>query len=149
MENSIEDVAKVLRSRGLRVTPQRVAILRLLKRGQHYTLEQIFNAVKGSEPGISISTVYYTLNTFIKVGLVRSFEVSGKTWYEAWSEPHINVYCRDTGEIMDLQADLTPIISSIRAKGLNVEDLVVLAISNCGRRMGEDKGSPGHHPHST
>ncbi|MEM3862202.1 MAG: transcriptional repressor, partial [Thermoplasmatales archaeon] len=66
-----------LRERKLKVTPQRVLILKILNRGGHYTGEQVYNLIKKEIPGISISTVYNTLDTLHSKGLLNSFEVNG------------------------------------------------------------------------
>ena len=124
-------ITELLRSKGLRVTPQRVAILRLLMRGGHLTLDQVLNELRKEEPNISISTVYNTLNTLTKLGILRSFEADGKTWYEARREPHVNVICEDTGQIIDVNADLSAIEREVSKLGILVKDLSVIIHANC------------------
>ena len=62
------ELANLLRQHGLKVTPQRIAILKLLYSGGHFNGEQIYNELKKSEPSISLSTVYNALNTLEKAG---------------------------------------------------------------------------------
>ena len=124
-------ITELLRSKGLRATPQRVAILRLLMRGGHLTLDQVLNELRKVEPNISISTVYNTLNTLTKLGIIRSFEADGKTWYEAHREPHVNVICEDTGQIIDVNIDLSAIEREVSKLGILVKDLNVIIRANC------------------
>ncbi len=104
---SINEIIELLRSKGLKATPQRVAILQLLMNGGHFTMDQVLNELRKIEPNISISTVYNTLNTLVRLGILRSFEADGKTWYEMRKDPHINVICEDTGQIMDVDIDVS------------------------------------------
>ena len=129
----MDDAVKMLKSKGLKATPQRIAILNVFSKGRHLTLEQVFNEVRKAEPSISISTVYNTLNLFTKVGILRSFEANGKTWYELAKEPHINIICSDTGEIIDIDADLAGIVEELRSRGIEVSDINVIVHGNCGK----------------
>ena len=129
--NSTDKIIELLRSKGLKVTPQRMAILRLLMNGGHFTIDQVLNELRKAEPNISISTVYNTLNTLTKLGILRSFEIDGKTWYEIRREPHINVICEDTGQIMDVDIDLSAIEKEISRLGILVKDLDVIIRADC------------------
>ena len=124
-------ITELLRSKGLRVTPQRVAILRLLMKGGHLTLDQVLNELRKEEPNISISTVYNTLSTLTKLGILRSFEADGKTWYEVRREPHVNVICEDTGQIIDVNIDLSAIEREVGKLGILVKDLSVIVRGDC------------------
>ncbi|MGC8570818.1 Fur family transcriptional regulator [Caldivirga sp.] len=128
-----EDTVDLLRSKGLKITPQRVAILRLLSRGGHYTIERVHDELKSIEPGISISTVYNNLSALTRLGILRSFEVNGKTWYEIAKHPHLNVVCEDTGQIIDVDVDLTWIINELVNRGIEVKDLNVIVNGNCSK----------------
>jgi Fe2+ or Zn2+ uptake regulation protein len=130
---STEDyVISLLRSNKLKVTPQRIAILKVLINGGHFSIDQLLSEVRRLEPSISMSTVYVTLNTLAKAGIVRTFEVMGKTWYEISKKPHINVLCEDTGDIVDINdIDLTWIENKLRDKGIDVKDLVIIVRGNC------------------
>ncbi|ADY00858.1 ferric uptake regulator, Fur family [Vulcanisaeta moutnovskia 768-28] len=129
--NETDEIVRLLRSRGLKVTPQRIAILRLLKNGGHFNIEQVLNELRKIEPNISISTVYNALNTFVELGILRSFEVDGKTWYEIRKKPHINVVCEDTGQIIDVNVDVSTIERKIRSMGIMIRDLTIVVRGNC------------------
>ena len=57
MERNNDEIVNLLRSKKLKVTPQRIIITRLLLSGGHYTIDQVLNEVKKVDPSISISTV--------------------------------------------------------------------------------------------
>ncbi|ADN51618.1 Fur family transcriptional regulator [Vulcanisaeta distributa] len=128
---NINEIIELLRSKGLKVTPQRVAILQLLMNGGHFTMDQVLNELRKIEPNISISTVYNTLNTLVRLGILRSFEADGKTWYEMRKDPHINVICEDTGQIMDVDIDVSAIEREVSKLGIEIKDLNVIIRGNC------------------
>ena len=128
-----EEIVKLLREKDLRVTPQRLAIMKVLMRGGHYTGEQIFNEVKKMEPSISLSTVYNNLEALESVGLVKSFESLGVTWYEARLEPHVNVICIDKKDIVDVDVDAKWLQNLLEKKGYKVISLNLVAVAECGR----------------
>ncbi|MDT7875829.1 MAG: Fur family transcriptional regulator [Sulfolobus sp.] len=131
------ELANLLRQHGLKVTPQRIAILKLLYSGGHFNGEQIYNELKKSEPSISLSTVYNALNTLEKAGLLNSFEVNGITWYEIRRNLHVNVFCEDTNQIIDVNINLNDLYKELEQKGINVKSLNVVAIAECSKVLKE------------
>ncbi|QGR20177.1 Fur family transcriptional regulator [Stygiolobus azoricus] len=131
------DLADLLRQKGLKVTPQRLSILKLLYSGGHFNGEQIYNELKKSEPSISLSTVYNALNTLEKAGLLNSFEVNGITWYEIKRDLHVNVYCEDSNQIIDVNVDLEGLYKELSEKGINVKSLNVVVIAECSKLLKE------------
>jgi len=66
------ELTALLRARGLRVTSPRLVIHRQLRaRGRHVTAEEAHEAVARDLPGISLPTVYATLELFEELGIVR------------------------------------------------------------------------------
>ncbi|QKR00423.1 transcriptional repressor [Metallosphaera tengchongensis] len=129
------DIAEMLRNRGLKVTPQRIAVIRVMERGGHFSGEQIFNELRKTEPSISLSTVYNALETLEKAGIIRSFEAGGKTWYEMRMEPHVNVFCEDIGDIIDVDLDLENLQKSLVEKGIEPKNLSVIVYAECSKMM--------------
>ncbi|MCY0849494.1 Fur family transcriptional regulator [Sulfuracidifex metallicus] len=128
-----EAIANELRKRGLKVTPQRLAIMRIVQKQGHYNGEQIYEELKKTEPSISLSTVYNTLEALREAGLVNSFEINGMKWYEARVEPHANVYCVDKNEIIDMEVDASSIINGMRNKGAEVKNLNIVVYAECSK----------------
>lgn len=131
------DLADLLRQKGLKVTPQRLSILKLLYNGGHFNGEQIYNELKKSEPSISLSTVYNALNALEKAGLLNSFEVNGITWYEIKRDLHVNVYCEDSNQIIDVNVDLEGLYKELSEKGINVKSLNVVVTAECSKLLKE------------
>ncbi|MBT0159253.1 transcriptional repressor [Candidatus Bathyarchaeota archaeon A05DMB-2] len=95
-----------LRSKGYKVTPQRIAICQLiLSSKDHPSAEQIYQEVKKTYPAISLATVYITLDLLKKLGLVQELGFSDQSSrYDPNNSPHINVICPRCGKIYDYEA---------------------------------------------
>lgn len=85
-----------LRARGFRLTPQRLAILRVLNQvGTHRTPQEVYNLALKEIPGITEATVYRTLNFLAVQGLVLEAHVgNGQLVYECADQIHHHLVCR-------------------------------------------------------
>jgi Fe2+ or Zn2+ uptake regulation protein len=101
-----DDLIHELRGRGLRVTSQRIVIHRTLcSQTQHMTAEQVLEKVSGVLPGISLPTVYSTLELLEDLGLVRRFGTgNGAVLFDSRVEPHAHTVCRRCGATADLDS---------------------------------------------
>ncbi|MEM8639547.1 MAG: Fur family transcriptional regulator [Cyanobacteria bacterium P01_G01_bin.54] len=105
-----------LKTRGLRITPQRYAVYaNLLTRQDHPTVEQILAAVNAELPIASKASVYTALTVLRQVGLVREVLLEeGLTRYDANVEPHHHFVCQTCGAIVDISWQaLAPIDLSV------------------------------------
>jgi len=100
-----------LRRAGLRVTGPRLAILAILAHDRrHPTPEQIFATLRQDYPSLARSTVYETLDAFLRVGLCsRVPGGSGRLRVEGLVQDHNHAVCRQCGEVFDVQRDLFPL----------------------------------------
>ncbi|HEY7933250.1 MAG TPA: Fur family transcriptional regulator [Solirubrobacteraceae bacterium] len=94
-----------LRERGQRVTSQRLVIHRALcAREQHLTAEQVLGEVSKRLPGISLPTVYATLELFERLGLIRRVAGGGGALlFDSRVTPHAHAVCRQCGAIADVE----------------------------------------------
>jgi Fur family transcriptional regulator, peroxide stress response regulator len=92
-----------LREKGYRLTPQRLAIIRILSQDtSHPGAMDVLQKVRKKAPQISMSTVYYTLDMLKKEGLIRELEFYDKdNRYDVNVKDHINLICRKCGKIED------------------------------------------------
>ncbi len=92
------DLAVRLRSRGMRMTPQRDHVLAAVLELGHATPEQIGEAV----PGIDITTVYRTLELLESIGLVRHTHLGhGAPTFRPADDDHVHVVCHACGRVVD------------------------------------------------
>ena len=124
MTESMPCTAKLLRERGYRATPQRIAICEALRNaGSHPTVAEIHEYVKKKDPTVSLATVYNTLELFIQIGLAREICFRDQpTRYDPSVDSHINLLCISCGSIEDIEFDefdrIRPEIEE--SKGFNI-----------------------------
>src|SRR3954469_4364514 len=101
-------LSTLLRARGQRVTPQRLVIHRVLRgRAQHVTADEVLDAVTGLLPGVSLPTIYATLDLFEEVGVVRRVASAGGAGvYDTRVHAHHHLACRRCGAVWDLDAEV-------------------------------------------
>ena len=98
-----KDIANKLSEKGLRVTPQRIAILdAITKLNSHPTAEKIIEFIKKNHPNISTGTVYKVLDSFVENNLLNKVKTeSGIMRYDPSQSNHHHLYCKETDRIED------------------------------------------------
>jgi Fur family ferric uptake transcriptional regulator len=100
---------KRFRGDGYRVTVSREAILESLAgTSKHLSAEDIFLAVRKSQPGVGLTTVYRTLDLLVRMGIVLKYDFGdGRARYELSSSAdgakkhHHHMVCTDCERIID------------------------------------------------
>jgi Fur family peroxide stress response transcriptional regulator len=94
-----------LKSRGIRLTPQRQVILQYLKEtDEHPTAEQVYQKIGEQFPGISLATVYNTLNMLKELGVIRELsygDVSSR--YDGNDSEHAHLVCQQCDQVIDIE----------------------------------------------
>lgn len=119
-----------LQELGLKVTPQRVAILKaILILKNHPTADEITKFVKKNHPNISVGTVYKVLDTFVDHKLIVRVKTARDLMrYDPVMSNHHHLYCEETDRIEDYQDDkLNTLISNYfkknKIKNFNIQDI--------------------------
>lgn len=109
-----------LKTRGLRVTPQRAIILEAIEGlAGHVTAEDIFAVVQQTSSYISLATVYRTLDLLKELGLITESNMgTGTTHYALISHgPHHHAVCRKCNRSIELPHNaFTPIVERLRSE---------------------------------
>ena len=102
------EYATQLRSRGFRMTPQRMAILHVLHHaGSHLSPGEIYRRARRELPGITEPTVYRTLEFLVENGLVRPSHLgNGHFTYQIAGEDHHHIVCRICGNEIEVEHSL-------------------------------------------
>lgn len=107
--DSCPNCRPVFKGVGLRHTRQRELIYAALAATtSHPTAEELFVRVRADEPGLSLATVYNTLDAFCTAGLVRKLPAGGGKGacrFDADQSDHIHLALPD-GRVVDLPDDL-------------------------------------------
>ena len=101
------DYLEILNSRGIRITPQRLAVYKILKEKCHATAEEIFQEVVKEHPMISLATVYSILELFKNKGIASELKIDfEKSTFDIRTDGHHHFMCKKCGRIYDV--DISP-----------------------------------------
>ncbi|MEV4759019.1 Fur family transcriptional regulator [Micromonospora sp. NPDC049559] len=123
------DGEELLRSRGLRVTRPRLAVLEVLAGGGHLDVDEIVRRVRGRIDSVSTQAVYDVLGALSRAGLSRRIEpAGGPARYEARAgDNHHHVVCRGCGEIADIDCTVggAPCLDPGSGHGFDIDEAEV------------------------
>ena len=106
-ETRVQKIVEKLKEEGGRVTPQRLAIMKVLASSvDHPSAEQIYDKVREDFPTTSLATVYKTIATMKSMGDVLELEFSrGGNRYDGRNPfPHPHVICTECEKVIDPHA---------------------------------------------
>ena len=114
----LDGVLARLKNAGHRITPQRLAIVKILiDSGEHPSVEQIYRRVRKDFPTTSLATVYNTLERLKEMEEVLELPFSGGSRYDGRDpRPHPHLRCTVCGAIEDLDIDLGPAVEEVAAE---------------------------------
>ena len=97
-------IIKKMRERGLKITPQRIAIIDVLADETllHPSANLIHREARKKGRRLSLSTVYATLNELCRFGIIKMLEFDKReNRYEGNIAPHVNLICKSCNRIFD------------------------------------------------
>ena len=98
-----------LKKAGLKLTPQRIAIVREIADDlSHPTAQSLFDRLRPAFPTMSFATVYNTLDTLARCGLTGALHLGGAVRFDPNTEPHHHAVCDACGVVVDLPAEGSP-----------------------------------------
>ena len=113
---------KILNSKGIRVTHQRMAVYDTLQKMGHAAAEDIFKKVKDNYPMISFSTVYSILQLFKKEKLISEMKINfGKSTFDIRVDNHHHFMCKRCGKIYDIDIEPCDTLKKGRINGHKIE----------------------------
>ena len=119
-----------LKEKGLKVTPQRVAIYEaIVNLKNHPTAENVIEYVKTNHPNISVGTVYKVLDSLVENELLKKVKTEKDIMrYDAVLSNHHHLYCIETERIEDYEDEnLNEMISNYfknkKIKNFKVQDI--------------------------
>lgn len=112
-------VTSLLRDKGFKVTPQRLAIYNALAATKaHPSAEMIYNELQPVYPTMSLATVYKTIEILKELELVQVLNVGEDSFrYDADTSNHPHIRCMSCGRVDDLHGvDSSDFIGKISAQ---------------------------------
>jgi len=132
----IEKVVQRFRETGLKITPQRLSIFRLLHQNHsHPSAENVYHETLKIHPSISFTTVYKTLQTLRDMGEIQELSIDPeRAHYDPDISEHVHTFCRSCKRIDDLEnsADM-PLLMKLPdgSQGFEVHNIQVHAVGLC------------------
>ncbi len=127
------DKPGLLKEKGLKVTPQRVAVLEALDGcpGEHPTAEAIIEIIREKNPNIATGTIYKILEVFVEHDLIKRVNTNKDVMrYDIFTSQHHHLYSVDSDRIEDycdeqLNRILNEYFKKRRIPGFRIEDIQV------------------------
>lgn len=132
-----------IRSAGMRVTPQREAVLDAVAQLGHATSDQVLVQVQGRGIEITLSTVYRALEGLEEVGLIRHSHVgTGPPSYHLAREyDHIHLSCTGCGRVISVPESVADgLVATVQDRTGFRADLAHAAVYGRCRACQEDQG---------
>ncbi|KAA0232511.1 MAG: Transcriptional regulator PerR [Acidimicrobiales bacterium] len=117
------ELTELFRSRGLKVTPQRQCIFRVLYGNEaHPTAEVVYETAVAEMPTLSLKTVYQTLNDLADMGELHQLELgTGSARFDANLDAHHHLVCDRCGQVSDVYGDFPEIrTGAAREQGFRI-----------------------------
>ncbi len=137
------EIRDQLTKKGLRVTPQRIAIYEaILKLNNHPTADDIAAFIKPDHPNIATGTVYKVLESLVENGLIIKVKTERDVMrYDAILENHHHLYCAESDRIADYYNDeINKLLSEyFRKNGIPDFEIGDIKLQIIGKFLNEPK----------
>ncbi len=131
--------AALLRSHGLQVTAQRLAVLRAVSERPHSTADDIDKAVRSELGTISRQAVYDALAALTDKALLRRIEPAGSParYEDRVGDNHHHLICRICNRMVDVDCAVgeTPCLTAADDAGYEIDEAEVVYWGRCPECM--------------
>src|SRR3954471_4973139 len=125
----------LLRQRGLRATPQRLAVLRAVSDAPHVTADGVAATVRGQIGSISVQSVYDALATLTAKGLLRRIQParSPARYEDRVEDNHHHLICRVCERVVDVDCagGGPPCLTAVDDGGYEIDEAEVVYWGRC------------------
>jgi len=130
------DPSDLLRRSGLRVTPQRLAVLRAVSEQPHASADAVLQAVKDEIGSISVQGVYDALAALTEKGLLRRIQPAGSParYEDRVHDGHHHLVCRVCDRMIDVEG-----VAVDAPSGYEIEQAEVIYWGRCPECCERDK----------
>ncbi|MCD8186303.1 MAG: transcriptional repressor [Rikenellaceae bacterium] len=102
--DQVKVIQQKLSERGLKATPQRIAVYQALLDLGHVCAEEVVAQVHRNFPTISLATIYNTLDALLEQGIITQVHTgSNKKYYDVHVHQHVHLYDRTDHRIEDFE----------------------------------------------
>jgi Fur family transcriptional regulator, stress-responsive regulator len=140
------DPSDLLRQRGLRVTAQRLAVLRTVSSAPHATTGAVVQTVRDELGSISTQAVYDVLEILTEKGLLRRIQPAGSParYEDRVGDNHHHLVCRVCDRMVDVDCAVgdAPCLEAVEDSGFEIDEAEVVYWGRCPDCVGTAKGTP-------
>jgi len=110
----VKNFANLLKEYDLKVTPQRVAIVKEFHQYGHMNIDDLYKKLLDKFPSVSLVTIYKNINSMVEKVFLQELKIpNSKTFYELAKNEHSHLYCNKCGHIEDIILDNSDIINQV------------------------------------
>ena len=111
-------VTELLRKKGFKVTPQRLAVYNALcNTKSHPNADMIYNKLQPYYPTMSLATIYKTVDILHSIGLINILNTGEESFrYDARTDSHAHVCCTECGKVEDLPINMDDCMKEAEAE---------------------------------
>ena len=133
---SLDKTQRELKVSGLRLTSQRALILEVIRQWRgHLDADEVYHRARQKQPRLSLSTVYRTLQTLKKLGLVEELHFDEAHHHYEIKPPteHHHLVCLGCGQVVEFQYPLAHLVKSnvTEAKDFDIAETEVRMTGYC------------------
>jgi Fur family ferric uptake transcriptional regulator len=132
---TVVDHEALLRSHGLQVTTQRLAVLRAVSARPHSTADDIDKAVRAEIGAVSRQAVYDALGTLTEKGVLRRIQPAGSParYEDRVGDNHHHLICRACGRMVDVDCAVgyTPCLTAADDSSYEIDEAEVIYWGRC------------------
>ena len=129
------DPSELLRRRGLRVTAQRLAVLRAVSDEPHATADAVTESVRVEIGSISAQAVYDALGALTETGLLRRIQPAGSParYERRVGDNHHHLICRTCDCVIDVDCAVgdAPCLTAVDDLGYEIDEAEVIYWGRC------------------
>jgi len=128
------ELTELFRAQGLKVTPQRQCIFRVLHDNpQHPTAESVYADVSREMPTISLRTVYQTLNDLASMGELVQLDLgTGSARFDPNLDAHHHLVCDRCGRVLDVKVDASAVqVPAAGRQGFTIDTTQIVFRGTC------------------
>jgi Fe2+ or Zn2+ uptake regulation protein len=129
------DRAALLRSHGVQVTAQRLAVLGAVSERPHSTAAEIGALVRAQIGAVSVQAVYDALGALTEKGIIRRIQPAGSParYEDRVGDNHHHLICRTCGRMVDVDCAVgeTPCLTATDGWGYEIDEAEVVYWGRC------------------
>ena len=130
-----DNPADVLRRHGVKVTVQRLAVMRAVSGRPHVTADDVFEVVRAEIGAISRQAVYDALGMLVDKALIRRIQPAGSAarFEDRVGDNHHHLICRTCNRMTDVDCAVgyTPCLTASDPSGYEIDEAEVIYWGRC------------------